>query len=432
MTPLTYDERASALTKTLLADAQRLPRRLPSERTSTAPWKAIAVFAATVVVIGGAIAGVSIALRSGSAAQSAPAAHGSGWRSFGLKGVVGGLSGVSCVDSSYCVAVDHDGHLWASTNPGGGPAAWKIIADSMTGVIAARGKAEITGVSCARDPSRCEAMGQGVVDAAPGGGPGFEMRSIQSSGEVNVFDTIALGAGAFINRNSCAGTLCVMVGSVPSHVDGDPTGPDASGYIFATTVFNGIWANAAYGNGTELPGTSALTTVSCASASFCVAADTSGALITSTHPSPIGSNPLGLTLDPSAWSVTHAVVPAANSFTALSCPSVTLCVAITRQGDVVTSTDPTGGVSAWKITRLTGPMMLESVSCASRVFCVIGGASDSVFMSRNPAGGSSSWTETRVTPQGSEAIVGVSCPSAGFCVAVDGDNGVHVLTKPSP
>jgi hypothetical protein len=424
MTPLTYDERASALTKTLLADAERLPRRLPSERTSTAPWKAIAVFAATVVVIGGAIAGVSIALRSGSAAQSAPAAHGSGWKSFALKGVVGGLSGVSCSDSSYCVAVDRDGHLWASTNPGGGTAAWKLLADTMSGGLAP-GKAGITSVSCAGNPSRCQAVNQGIA---------FDMTTITKSGVGGGYSVWArgLGDGALINWNSCAGTLCVMVGGEPRHVSGHLTGPAASvGYVFATTVFNGTWGGAGYGNSTEIPGTSALTTVSCASASFCVAADTSGAVITSTHPSPIGSNPLGLTLDPSAWRVTHAVVPAANSFTALSCPSVTLCVAITRQGDVVTSTDPTGGASAWKITRLAGSMMLDSVSCASRVFCVIGGASDSVFMSHNPAGGSSSWTETRVTPQGSEAIVGLSCPSAGFCVAVDGDNGVHVLTKPS-
>jgi hypothetical protein len=428
MTLLTYDERARTLTKGLLADAERLPRRLPKERTSTAPWKAIAVFAATVVVIGGAIAGVSIALRSGSAAQSAPATHGGGWKSFSLKGVVGGFSSVSCSDSSYCVAVDHDGHLWASTNPGGGTAAWKLLADSMTGVVIEPGKYGITSVSCG-DPKLCEAVDQGSVHVDPGGGFGFALRTIQNGGGVSYFDALGLGNGAVINRNSCAGTLCVQVGGARSQAPGEP--PGVSGYVFATTVFNGIWGGVGYGNSTELPGTSALTTVSCASASFCVAADTSGDVITSTHPSPIGSNPLSLKLDPSAWRVTHAVVSAANAFTALSCPSVTLCVAITGQGDVVTSTDPTGGVSAWKVTRLAGSMMLDSVSCASRAFCVVGGASDSVFVSHDPAAGSSWWTETRVTPQGSEAIVGLSCPSAGFCVAIDGDNGVHVLRRPT-
>ncbi len=419
MTPLTYDERARTLTKTLLADAERLPRRLPNDRTSIAPWKAIAVFGATVVVIGGAIAGVSIALRSGSAAQSAPASHGSGWKSFSLKYVLGGLSGVSCVDSSYCVAVDHIGHLWASSNPGGGTAAWKLLANSLSG-----GKAGVTSVSCAGNPSRCEAVDQGV---------GFDMTTITKSGfgGSEYSWRPGFGDGVLINGNSCAGTLCVQVGGAPGVALGVPAGPDVSGYVFATTVFNGIWGGAGYGNSTKLPGTSALTTVSCASASFCVAADTSGDVITSTHPSPIGSNPLSMTLDPRAWKVTHAVVPAANSFTALSCPSARLCVAITRQGEVVTSTDPTGGASAWKITRLAGSTMLDSVSCASRAFCMVGGASDSVFVSHDPAAGSSSWTETPVTPHGSEAIVGLSCPSAGFCVAVDGADGVHVLTKPS-
>jgi len=111
---------------------------------------------------------------------------------------------------------------------------------------------------------------------------------------------------------------------------------------------------------------------------------------------------------------------------------VVVVVAVTtRHGDVVTSTDPTGGARAWKITRLDGSTMLDSVSCASRDFCIVGGLSETVFVSHNPAGGSSAWTQVPVTAQGTEAMVALSCPSTRFCVGVDGGDGVHIYTNTS-
>ena len=71
----TFDEQASTLTRSLLADARRIPMRLPDERAQPAPWKAIAVFTACVVLIGSAVAGVSMALHSASVAKLAPASH---------------------------------------------------------------------------------------------------------------------------------------------------------------------------------------------------------------------------------------------------------------------------------------------------------------------------------------------------------------------
>ena len=75
MIPPTYDERARTLTKSLLAEAVRIPRRRPDERTKTAPWKAIAVFLAMVVVIGSAVAVVSIELHRATVAKSQPASQ---------------------------------------------------------------------------------------------------------------------------------------------------------------------------------------------------------------------------------------------------------------------------------------------------------------------------------------------------------------------
>jgi len=46
-------------------------------------------------------------------------------------------------------------------------------------------------------------------------------------------------------------------------------------------------------------------------------------------------------------------------------PDVTFCAAVTNTGDVVTSTHPTGGASAWTLSTLDSSIMFDSVSCAS-------------------------------------------------------------------
>ncbi|MEA2589962.1 MAG: hypothetical protein QOH66_2889 [Actinomycetota bacterium] len=38
---------------------------------------------------------------------------------------------------------------------------------------------------------------------------------------------------------------------------------------------------------------------------------------------------------------------------AVSCPGVSLCVAVDQLGDVVTSTSPLGGPAAWTVTPLS-------------------------------------------------------------------------------
>ena len=104
-------------------------------------------------------------------------------------------------------------------------------------------------------------------------------------------------------------------------------------------------------------------------------------------------------------------------------------------GNVMTSTDPTGGAGAWTLTNIsadiTGLPNFDSVSCASTTLCVIGSLSDHVYMSTDPTGGSAAWIPVRVIPQGEAAMFGLSCPTNAFCVGVDGSAGVHVYTNPN-
>src|SRR4029077_7920741 len=122
----TFDEKASMLTKSLLADAARLPSRVPGDRGASAPWKTIAVFAGTVLVIGGAVVGASIALRSAPVVKPAPASPVGHWKSFQLPPVGSSPVAVSCPTVKFCVAVDYGGDWFVSTEPSGGAHALKI------------------------------------------------------------------------------------------------------------------------------------------------------------------------------------------------------------------------------------------------------------------------------------------------------------------
>lgn len=53
----------------------------------------------------------------------------------------------------------------------------------------------------------------------------------------------------------------------------------------------------------------------------------------------------------------------------VSCPSSGLCVAVDDSGNVVTSSNPTGGAAAWRVTNVDGTNSLRAVSCPSIALC---------------------------------------------------------------
>jgi hypothetical protein len=176
--------------------------------------------------------------------------------------------------------------------------------------------------------------------------------------------------------------------------------------------------------------------VSCPSSTLCVAVDEVGNVLTS-------SNPTG---GARAWKVTHVDgppncdffrVPCAN-LDSLSCPSVKLCVAADEGGNILTSTNPGGGTAAWKVTHIAGVSVngLGDVSCPSIRLCVAVDGGGNVVTSTNPTGGAAAWTVTHV--YGSKcapadphcALRGMSCPSTSLCVA-GAEKGI-VVTSTNP
>jgi WD40-like Beta Propeller Repeat len=202
-------------------------------------------------------------------------------------------------------------------------------------------------------------------------------------------------------------SLCVAVSGQDLLTATDPSA-GASAWT-KTTLGQGVYAS----------------TISCPSVSLCVAGggaagiDGGATVLTSTDP----------TGGASFWSS----VPLASSdetVNAVSCPSVSLCVAATNKGDLFTSTNPTGGASAWTKTTIDQGHFLSAVSCPSVSLCVVTNDTPDLFISTNPAGGTSAWTKTTID-QGKTAagVDTVSCPSVSLCVA--GQIG-NVLTSTDP
>lgn len=175
-------------------------------------------------------------------------------------------------------------------------------------------------------------------------------------------------------------------------------------------------------------GAATLTGVSCSSASFCAAVDSYGNVVTTSDP----------TGGSSAWS-TQSVKPETegiNGFTGISCPSSGLCLATDDDGGLWASADPTGGAASWSVVyayNLPGgppegfPAGL-SASCPSTSLCVAVAGND-VATSTDPTGGQAAWTLTTGVDTGS-SLTDVSCPSTSFCVATDYSG--NILTSSDP
>ena len=143
----------------------------------------------------------------------------------------------------------------------------------------------------------------------------------------------------------------------------------------------------------------ALTSVSCPSASFCAAVDGFGN---------------ALTWNGSSWSNPLSIDPSAG-LSSVSCPSASFCAAV----------DSGGGALTWNGSSWSSPLIIDpynpgigqgdptSVSCPSASFCAAVGGYGSALTWNG-----SSWSSP-VSIDPATSLSSVSCPSASFCVAVD-------------
>ncbi len=230
-----------------------------------------------------------------------------------------------------------------------------------------------------------------------------------------------LQAGPQLQPWSCTSDgFCLVVGFTQISTT-SPTGVEV--WTTADPTGSGPW------EATPLPARA--DTATCASRSLCIAANAE--IMASTSPAtgpwiPVDTNDGG-------------------GYFGLSCPSVDLCLALDRNGEVVTSRTP-AVAGSWTAVTLplggrdfTGDSGVFSASCANSHFCVIGASKGEVLVSTDPTGTAAAWTvDVAVTDPRTESpvsnlvdyydqILGVSCPSVSFCAAVDA--GGTVLTATS-
>jgi hypothetical protein len=293
-----------------------------------------------------------------------------------VSGVI--LAGLSCPTSGLCVAVDNNGNVLTSTDPTGGASTW-----TKTNVDAGGGAGK--GVFCL-SASFCV-----VVDG------GDVVTSTNPTGGSTAWTVSTIGS-------EYVGTSSIACASVSLCVAGDAFG-DLSA---STNPTGGASAWHIVMRATE---SDDFSSIACPSEALCMAADGFSGFATSTTP---------------ASSMTWHFTGQLNGGTAaVSCPSVSLCVGVGR-GKIATSTNPTGGASAWTLSTIDGTNSLEGVSCPSTSMCVAVDESGNVLTSTNPTGGASAWTAANV--DGTNSLTAVSCPSEALCIAVDSKGNVLVGT----
>jgi hypothetical protein len=279
------------------------------------------------------------------------------------------LNGVSCPTDSLCVAVGALDTIATSTSPTGGRAAWQVAYPTAP---------VEPGTNCSEGE----------------GGPAVSCGNYL--------------AGAFQDVSCASESLCVAVGFEGSAVvSRDPTGGASAWHL----------ANVNKGGGAATH----FNSVSCPSTTLCVAA------AVDRHGATPWEGRILTTTDPLAgeWQTTQ--LSGSLELTGISCSGPTLCVAVARGGKIVTSTNPTGGASAWQVIGApSGAGDLEGIDCITGL-CAAGNATGNILTSPDPT--RTPWSEAKA---GIAALVtGVSCPTASACLGVDNNGSVFTSTDPT-
>jgi hypothetical protein len=185
-----------------------------------------------------------------------------------------------------------------------------------------------------------------------------------------------------------------------------------------------------------------LSALSCPTASICVAVDRNGRVLVSSDPAESARG----------WSSPQDI-DGDLTLSGVSCPTPSLCAAIDASGDVLTSTDPSARPATWTVSHVddsprvpntdgqTGPL-LRAISCPSASLCVAVDTAGNALVSSDPAGGPTAWSlvhaDTNLSPACARVhtscqapLVGLACPSASLCVAVDLTGNILQSTDPT-
>jgi hypothetical protein len=174
---------------------------------------------------------------------------------------------------------------------------------------------------------------------------------------------------------------------------------------------------------TPVPPSQSLSAVSCPSISACVAVDDVGIVASSTNPT--GGRP--------AWELDHTPATTLNS---VSCPTATFCAAAASTGsEVLTSNDPTDPAPQWNAVSADGSanaiFPASAISCPSTSLCIEADGSGNIVASTDPAAAAPNWNSVHVLGGAPPEFSAIDCPSASLCVATDVHGDIVTSTNPT-
>jgi hypothetical protein len=290
-----------------------------------------------------------------------------------------GLTDISCPAPSRCVAIDGRNVL-TSSNPGDA-GSWTVAATSVDFVL--------NSVYCPT-ASFCVAGGyQNLLwSTDPGGGPGS-----WSSDRTSVYGPITCASPAL-----CVSGLGydVLVSTQPG--GGGGTWHETRAVVRSCT--DGVFCN----NG-------GISATACPSEMLCLVGTNDGDIYVSTDPAGDQGPWRRVYHDPARVPSGDSTFPA--TIQDIDCPATSACVAVDDVGNLLTTTDPTGGDATWKRTPVTHFYFGGGVACPSAARCVL--ADDNLAYSSDEPFGGAPWVSTPVslTPAPPPRI---SCPSILMCV----------------
>jgi len=295
----------------------------------------------------------------------------------------GTMIGVSCLSSSFCAVVNKSGELYVANTEAHLQEAsgWKSTSIDSSSAL--------HGVACTSTSSCVAVDSAGNVVNITISGEGTATTSKQNIDGTNKLTSVA-----------CVTSTCTAV--------------DNQGNIFVSTNAGETWSEQYVVVGNEL------TSVSCASASLCLAADTAGSVTT---------------FDPAAAPSSRTqLIDSGNGVNAASCiPSSSDCIVSDTKGNAYYATNvSTGANGTWTTWNgPTGQSPSQAVDCPTSALCVLAdgkaeeGGGGRLYYATSLGG---AWKEAFDPTYG---VVSVSCGSASLCVSGQAENFIRYSTKPA-
>jgi hypothetical protein len=358
--------------------------------------------------------------------------NGTGWATEATPSTTDfGLDAITCVSEVLCFA---SGARGSDTDSSSHPlieewdgASWTVQSVADPPNLGTVGTTELNGISCL---SSSECLAVGMVVPNNNSLPDYGLSEVWNGSSWTEqpspdLSNVALTGGPDLTGASCARSICVAVGYYSSAGNNPVTVAES---------WNGSsWTLMQSPNVTGAANTD-LNAVSCSSAHFCMAV---GDDVTSVDDyDDETTNAFAEIWNGTSWAPAEPINPTgeSNTFTSVSCPSSTFCVAVgTDEGQSLYPLLETWDGSTWMQIQAPLPQDIEfgnealaAVSCSSGTSCtVVGSYESSTYNTQIPV--SDVWDGTTwavvpmVTPDPDQVYVNmesISCFGAMQCMAV--------------